>query len=370
MPAEWTSHAACLILYPHNAAVFRLSKARPQVEQVARTIASAGQEKVILYCQSLEDQAQLQKHVQDEPNIHVQVCPSNDTWARDTAPTFVREQSEDGQQLIGLDWDFNAYGGPEEGCYWPCDLDCQIASVICKLLAKSVPRLMHRKVNMILEGGSIHSDGEGSILTTEECLLNRNRNPNLSKTEIESRVLSALGGSKMIWLERGLAFDDDTNGHIDNFACFVRPGHIVLAWTDDETNDPENCERCRQALQTLEQCTDAKARHLTIHKLHLPSPMFYSQEEANSLPKQIIEGTPVASRTAGDRMAASYVNFYVANNAVIVPQFGDTLFDVKAIETLSKLFPGRQVVGVQSREILIGGGNIHCITQQVPSNEW
>jgi agmatine deiminase len=198
-------------------------------------------------------------------------------------------------------------------------------------------------------------------------LLNPNRNPTLSKEEIERRVLRATGGTKMIWLPFGLAYDDDTNDHIDNFACFVKPQHVVLAWTDNESEDEENYRRCRQAKELLEKETDARGEPLFVHKLHLPRPMYYTKEmveELDAAPSP--QHTHVPSRTVGEQMAASYVNFYISNAAVIVPQFGDEEFDAKAIETLQGLFPDRRVIGVATKEILVGGGNIHCITQQVP----
>jgi len=231
-----------------------------------------------------------------------------------------------------------------------------------------VPHLTCQKISIILEGGSIHSDGEGTILTTEECLLNPNRNPNLSKSEIEQTVLSSLGASKMIWLEHGLAHDEDTNGHVDNWACFIKPGEVVLAWTDDQENDAINFERCRKSQNTLKECTDSKGRQFTVRKLYLPRPIFYSKEEAESLKPMLFNGKVIHPRAVGERLAGSYVNFYIANQAVVVPQFGDQVYDAKAVETLASLFPERQVVGVPSREILIGGGNIHCITQQVPAS--
>lgn len=387
MPAEWSPHDACLILYPHLATTFRLDRARREVEQIARTIAFDGKEKVILYCNTDTDRHELKERLQsdgfcNEHQIQLELCPSNDTWVRDTGPTFVWSggatsevstrgpSGEEEKTLIGLDWEFNAYGGPEDGPYWPCDLDCQIASVICRQLS-----LPCQSVPLVLEGGSFHTDGEGTILTTEECLLSPNRNPTLSKTRIEEIICSELGASKMIWLPHGLAFDADTTGHVDNWACFIRPGHVVLAWTDDEQGDALNFERCRQSLQILEQSFDAQGRQLTIHKLYLPSPLYYTQDDVDGLLLMDERGddgiiNKAQARQVGERMAGSYVNFYIANNAVVVPQFGDPVHDVKAIQTLTPLFaPERSVVGVPSREVLIGGGNIHCITQQLPSKK-
>ena len=374
--------------------------------------------------------------------VYVMLCPCEDTWARDTGPTFVLDVATSSTlddatttRLIGLDWEFNAYGGPEDGCYWPCTLDEQIASRMIQAIneyhnsnsnrnwssysSKATPiHIQHETIAaLILEGGSIHTDGEGTILTTKECLLHPNRNPNLTPATIEAMVLHATGCTKVIWLDHGLAYDGDTNGHIDNWACFVRPGHVVLAWTDDEEHDPINYQHCRESLTTLQNSTDAHNRSLTIHKLYLPSPPIqykspdvgenvmssigtsttktpgaaptttddtYDDTATETLKDATTECTTTVIRVPGTQMAASYVNFYIANDAVIVPQFGNPVYDPKAIEVLQSLFNSndvddgtavpttkkqRTVVGIHSsRHILYGGGNIHCITQQIPQS--
>lgn len=425
MPAEWERHRACLILYPHNSGVFRngihknastnigddkettlynkkCEPARYEVRNIARAVCFDGEEDVVLFCNSNEEAEELrntlieeEKHI-DETNkkiehthtISVHVCESDDSWCRDTGPTFVKkyDSNSDGNEictskelLVGLDWNFNAYGGPEEGCYWPCVKDQKVAGTICDILSEqynnddssssvSSKTITKEKVDIILEGGSFHTDGEGTILTTEECLLNPNRNPNLKKEEIEEIIMKYLGGSKIIWLPFGLANDDDTNGHVDNLATFARPGEIVLSWTDDVNDD--NYKRCKAAEELILRELDAKGRKLVIHKLYLPKPMFYTSEEVNTLDGECIvqDGIEtVADRSAGERLAGSYVNYYLANEAVILPQFGDDEFDKRAIDTMKFVFPLKQVIGVYSREVLLGGGNIHCITQQLPN---
>eukprot|EP00980_Cylindrotheca_fusiformis_P011825 scaffold2816_cov121-Cylindrotheca_fusiformis.AAC.41 len=356
MPGEWEPHQACLILYPHNPQTFRLKKAQKEVLRVARAIAHQGGETVFMLCKDHEQSKQLKEELQDD-DIRIFVCPSDDTWVRDTGPTLC--WNEQRNELIGLDWDFNAYGGPIEGCYWPCDKDKEIAANVCK----NILNVSSYKVPMVLEGGSIHTDGEGTLLVTEECLLNRNRNPHLSKHSIEHLLKQSLGVSKIVWLPHGLDADEDTNGHVDNFCCFSKPGNVILAWTDDEKNDLENFMRCREAESLLKSITDAKGRSFQIHKLNLPPSMTYTEEEARSLANEDNESV---GRQKGEKMAASYVNFYISNKAIIVPQFG-LESDAEARETVQQLFPGYTVVGVHSREILIGGGNIHCITQQIPA---
>ena len=309
MPAEWKPHLACLIFYPHNEGVFRSSSvstkhadncnettkcdlARAQVRNVARAVRDYGREDVFLFCNTPDAAGELSRVLQREEDkrnddgdesekdhkIIVKVCPSDDSWCRDTGPTFVFADSDgdDGNDqctVTGLDWEFNAYGGEDGGCYWPCNFDKAIPKTVIPILSDqySIP-IQHVPVpNFVLEGGSIHTDGEGTILTTEECLLNKNRNPKLAKDQIESILLHYLGAQKVIWLPLGLAFDDDTNGHVDNIATFSRPGEVVLSWTDDETD--ENYPRFQKAHQILLNEVDAKGRKIKVIRLHIPRPM-------------------------------------------------------------------------------------------------
>jgi agmatine deiminase len=359
MPAEWNAHQACVVLFPHNPQTFRLGPVRNEVLNVAKAIAGQGEETVILL---VKDQDTLKEHFQDwkEPNIEVSVCPSDDTWVRDTGPTCCYWEKECGPStLVGIDWGFNAWGGPDGGTYWPCDNDQMVATRVCR----DILRLPCFSIPIIMEGGSFHTDGEGTLLVTAECLLNSNRNPHLNQDEITQVLRRILGVQLVIWLPVGLDADEDTNGHVDNFCCFVAPGHVVLAWTDDEENEAENYRRCRSALQVLSNTKDAHGRDLQVHKIPIPAPpLVYTEEEALSLRGP---DSAVVTRQPGEKMAGSYVNFYISNKAVVVPQFGVPT-DALAIQVLERLFPSRKIVGVRSREILLGGGNIHCITQQIP----
>jgi agmatine deiminase len=211
----------------------------------------------------------------------------------------------------------------------------------------------------VLEGGSIHVDGEGTVLTTEECLLNPNRNPELSREQIERALLDYLGAEKVVWLGRGV-FEDETDGHVDNLACFVQPGVVLLTWCGDES-DPQHAIS-RDALARLEATTDARGRPFEVIKLPAPGPLRIEAEEAAGV--ELREGT--LPRRAGDRLAGSYANFYLGNSRLVMPLL-DERHDDEAAEILRGCFPDREVVGVPSREILLGGGNIHCITQQVPA---
>lgn len=244
-------------------------------------------------------------------------------------------------------------GGIYYGLYSPWDLDDDVARRVAEL--EGIDRY---KAPFVLEGGSIHVDGEGTCITTEECLLSPGRNPDLTQAEIEVYLKQYLNIEKVLWIPRGV-HNDETTGHVDNLACFLRPGVIALTWTDDKT-DPQY-ERSVEAYDYLKSITDAQGRRLEIHKIHQPDPILITVEEAVGV--QAMEGT--LPRKAGDRMAASYVNFYFCNGGAIVPTFNDA-HDIAALEKLRSLLPNRKVVGIPAREILLGGGNIHCITQQQP----
>ncbi|XP_019189754.1 PREDICTED: agmatine deiminase-like [Ipomoea nil] len=356
MPAEWEPHSQCWIGWPERPDNWRDNAVHGQ-----RVFASVAQaisrfEHVTVCASSAQwskARDQLPKH------IRVVEMSMNDSWFRDTGPTFViRKGAESSQNLepsvAGIDWTFNSWGGIEDGCYADWSQDLLVARKIL-----SIERFPRFPQSMILEGGSIHVDGEGTCLTTEECLLNKNRNPDMTKEETESELKAYLGVSKVIWLPRGLYGDDDTNGHIDNMCCFVKPGVVLLSWTDDKCDLQH--ERSLEALTVLENSTDAKGRKLQVIKLHVPGPLYMTEEEANGLAEG--DGKP---RVPGTRLAASYVNFYIANGAIITPQFGDK-WDDEAVRVLSHAFPDHEVVRIEgAREIVLGGGNIHCITQQQP----
>eukprot|EP00246_Nothoceros_aenigmaticus_P006928 TRINITY_DN2035_c0_g1_i1.p1 TRINITY_DN2035_c0_g1~~TRINITY_DN2035_c0_g1_i1.p1 ORF type:complete len:313 (+),score=40.31 TRINITY_DN2035_c0_g1_i1:285-1223(+) len=276
----------------------------------------------------------------------------NDAWFRDTGPTFVvREKFKSGAEVVrdvaGIKWTFNAWGGLYND--WSQD-----QLVALKIL--EVERLPRFRNSLVLEGGSIHVDGEGTCITTEECLLNPNRNPTRSKEEIEEQLKLYLNVDKVIWLPCGLRADTDTSGHVDNMCCFARPGVVLLAWTDDEA-DPQY-ERSSRAQAILSNTTDARGRTLDIRRLHVPGPLYVTKEEAEGLVPPGVEGR---------RLAGSYVNFYIANGGIIAPAFGDE-HDKQACARLTEAFPNYEVVMVpHARDILLGGGNIHCITQQQPA---
>ena len=197
------------------------------------------------------------------------------------------------------------------------------------------------------------------MLTTEECLLNRNRNPELSREQIEAALHAHLRTEKVVWLGRGV-YADETDGHVDNLACFARPGVVLLSWAEDES-DPQH-EISADALARLEAATDARGGGFEVVRLPSPGPLEISAEEAAGV--EPAAGTQ--PRRAGDRLAASYANFYLGNSRVVFPLL-DRRHDDEAAAILRRCFPQREVVGVPAREILLGGGNVHCITQQLPA---
>lgn len=256
----------------------------------------------------------------------------------------------------GISWQSMPGAGEVDGHYASWEKDDAAAEAVCDALGYPV----YDAGDFVLEGGSIHSDGEGTLLVTEACLLSPGRNPRLTKEEIEKKLCEYLGAKKVIWLKNGI-WQDETNEHVDNVCAFVKPGEVVLAWTDDK-EDPQYA-LSMEDYQILENETDAKGRKFVIHKLPIPEkPVCIQEEDLKGLAFEPGEDT----REAGERLAASYVNFYIANEAVLVPQFQDK-HDKLACDILGKLFPERKICPIDAQAIIIGGGNIHCITQQIPS---
>ncbi|OCW98486.1 agmatine deiminase [Alishewanella sp. HH-ZS] len=354
MPPEWAPHKQTWMIWPERTDSWRLGAKPAQAAFVTVIKAIAGFEPVsvgVSAAQYANAYAQLSQANTKFP-IRVVEISNNDAWCRDTGPTFVTNGKG---EVRGVDWTFNAWGGLNGGLYFPWDRDDQVASKILGI--EQLPR--YRTEGFVLEGGAIHVDGEGTLLTTAECLLNANRNPHLSREEIEAVLREHLAIEKVLWLEDGI-FNDETDGHVDNMACFVKPGEVLLAWTDDK-NDPQYA-RSKAALDYLEASTDAKGRKIKVHKLPVPAPIIAKAEEYASV-DQSMAAIP---REANARLAGSYINFYLCNGGLILPTFDDPN-DQVAAEILQRLFPAHQVVTVPGREILLGGGNIHCITQQQPA---
>jgi len=347
MPAEFERHSGCWMLWPERTDNWREGAKPAQAAFAAVAAAISDAEPVTMGVSAAQYQ---NARARLPPRVRLVELTANDAWIRDTGPTFLvgRQRS-----LRGVDWSFNAWGGLDGGLYFPWDRDAEIAQKVLE-----VEGAARYRAPFVLEGGAIHVDGQGTCLTTEECLLNANRNPHLTRAQVEENLRRYLGVTAIIWLDRGV-YLDETDGHIDELACFTSPGHVALTWTDDRS-DPQYAIS-HDALQRLKHARDARGRRLEIHKIHQPGPLFMTAAEAAGIDQR--EGTRV--RRAGDRLPASYINFYIANGCVVMPLY-DKRRDAAAMRMLKKLFPKRRVVGVATREILLGGGNIHCITQQVP----
>lgn len=279
---------------------------------------------------------------------------TDDSWARDTGPTYVLDSGK----RMAVNWLFNAWGGTYDGLYADWSLDKEVAVKFASYMGDAV----FDAEPFVLEGGSIHTDGEGTLLVTESCLLSPGRNPDLTRDEIEEKLKQMLGVSKVLWLPHGI-YNDETNEHVDNVCAFIRPGEVVLAWTDKK-DDPQY-ELSRADLEYLSGVTDAKGRKITVHKLPIPDvPVCCNKEDIDNYVFEPGED----EREVGERLAASYVNFYFANGCALVPQFGgeNRESDKRAVRILEELLPDRKIIPIDARAILLGGGNIHCITQQIP----
>ncbi|MDD3165224.1 MAG: agmatine deiminase [Oscillospiraceae bacterium] len=348
MPAEFERQSGIWMIWPERNDNWR-NGAKPAQEvfaNVAKAIARFECMTVLVSpSQFLNARAKL------PPEIRVIEMVTDDAWVRDCGPTFL---VNDKGGLRAVDWEFNAWGGLVDGLYFPWDKDDQVAQKICEIEKVE----SYRTDGFVLEGGSIHVDGEGTVMTTEMCLLSEGRNPDLSREEIEQTLCDYLGCEKVIWIKDGID-PDETNGHIDDVACFVAPGEVACIWTDDPSHP--FYQQARDAYETLTAATDAKGRKLKVHKLCLTKQPCYL-EGAETIDS--VEGTQ--PRENGEISIASYMNFLIINGAVILPQYGDEN-DALAVEQTKAMFPDREIVGVMTKEVAFGGGNVHCITQQQPA---
>ena len=327
MPAEWAPHARCFMAWPHREDLWgeSLPQTKLSYAAVARAIAAFEPVTMIATPGSAEEAAQL-----CGPPVEVLSLDIDDAWARDTGPAFL--VADDGS-CAATAWRFNAWGGKFERYAE----DARLAERLCTQLGLPLYRS-----TLHLEGGALHVDGEGTILTTESCVLNPNRNPGLTKSEAERELCHALGCSKVIWLPGELDPGDATDGHVDGLACFARPGLVLMETRTDPTSP--RAEILRENLRALRGATDAKGRALEIVEME-------DAWEAERL---------------GDAFCISYVNFYVANGGVVMPAYGIPA-DARARAVIGKAFPDRDIRQVDVRQIAIGGGGIHCITQQQPA---
>ena len=334
MPPEWYPHECCWMQWPHEFqnknsykeveswSHFDFEKGRHKWAEVAKGISNYEKVNMIVHPQDLEIAKKL---LHDSINIFE--FHNDDCWARDSGATFLLN---DKKKLGGVDWEFNGWGK-----FTPHDSDNKIAKF---MIDKS--SATYFKSQMVLEGGSIHVNGGGTLITTEQCLLNKNRNPKLTKREIEENLEKYLNIEKIIWLKHGT--DEGTDGHIDNIACFVDETK-VLALSCNDKLDPFY-EKLNENLEILKTSVDSKGRSLEVIEIE----MSY---------KRLIPN---------DDEPSSYINFYIANNGIIMPSFDDANADTNAQNIIQSIFPKRKLIVINGIDISLGGGNIHCITQQQP----
>ncbi|MGB8450748.1 MAG: agmatine deiminase family protein [Anaerocolumna sp.] len=330
MPGEWEKHERTLIEWPVKESLVWPDNYKEVCEGYAAVVKAISEFETVTLIVNKKDMNEVMNLCGSFAEI-LEIS-HNDAWCRDNGPTFIKNNKE---ELQGVSWRFNAWGEK----YKPYDLDNEVASKV--LSHYKVPVI---DVPIVLEGGSIHADGEGTLLTTKQCLLNPNRNPKLSMEQIEEEVKRNLNINKIIWLNYGL-FGDETDGHVDNIACFAGPGLVLIQTCHDKT-DP-NYEITMENLDILKKATDAKERKLEIIEIPQPPVRFYNKE----------------------RLTLSYLNFYFVNHGIILPVFGGDAekTDQMAEEILQKVFPDRKIVKVDGMPLIKEGGNVHCITQQMPA---
>lgn len=327
MPAEWEAHSRCLMAWPCREALWRgrMEEARDAYAEVAEAISQF--EPVTMIVPPGELATASMRLAGGVSNLPLEI---DDSWMRDNGPTFLTDGKGG---LAGVDWIFNCWGEKLDG--W--DRDDAVAAA---LLERA--EITRYRAPLVLEGGSFHVDGEGTLITTESCLLHPNRNPGLSREEIEQHLRDYLGVSKIIWLF-GDPMEEGTDGHVDNLACFVRPGVVLaLAPANDKV---ANYEALQENLKRLSEAEDAEGRKLEV--IEVPQPQSIHRDYH------------------GEIFHASYINFYLANGGVVMPFFEDPN-DHHASSIISKAFPDRETVTVPGSDIVYGGGCIHCITQQQP----
>jgi agmatine deiminase len=351
MPAEWERHAATWIAWPHNRADWPGKfEAIPWIyAEIIRQLARVERVNILVQSEAAEAQARallVRAHVLPHKAGGISFFPmrTNRVWTRDSGPIFVRRDARKGSQfpaVAATAWRFNAWAKYND--WW---LDAKVATGIAELLRLPVWQpavsVNGKPRRVVLEGGSIDVNGRGTLITTEECLLSnvQQRNPGVTRKQLEQLFAEYLGAKKVIWLERGIA-GDDTHGHIDDITRFVAPRTVVTAYEPDRS-DP-NHEPLRDNLRRLTRSTDPSGKPLRVVKLPMPAPVYFE----------------------GQRLPASYANFYIANKLLLVPVFGDPN-DRVALNTLAEVLPGREIVGIYCRDFIWGLGALHCMTQQQP----
>jgi agmatine deiminase len=329
-PAEWEPHAATWLAWPHKPETWpgKFEPIPGVWATLVRTLAEFEPVQVLAGGEAV--MAQARSLVGDVPNVTLHDIPTNDVWTRDHGPMFLSGPPSLEPALV--DWEYNAWGGK----YPPFDLDNAVPAHVARFTGRR-----RFTPGIILEGGAVDGNGEGTVLTTEPCLLNPNRNPQLSRADIEQYLTDYCCAKKVLWIAGGVE-GDDTDGHIDELARFVGPTTVVAAFEPDPQD--VNHEPLADNLRRLQTMTDARGRKLDVIPIPMPRALYFDDA----------------------RLPACYMNFYIANGVVIVPQFNDPA-DVTTVETLARLFPGRQIRGLDAIDLVWGLGAFHCITQQQPA---
>ena len=383
MPAEFAPQERVWMGWPHRTDTWAHG-AKPAQKQYAAIARAIAEFTPVTMCANEADFANCLAVFEDDDNVTVIEMTTNDAWFRDTGATFVTDGAGNKR---ACDWHFNAYGGLIDGLYFPWDADDQIAAKMAQLTGC----VRYRPDDMILEGGSITVDGEGTVIVTDQCLLSPGRTASAVLAEeedeetiwpkyakqfepwseelreyMDEHLKAYLGVEKVIWVREGID-PEETNGHIDDVATFIAPGVVAVIWTDDP--DYPFYRQCHEAYDTLAAATDAQGRQLKVYKLPMPvEPLYMDQASCDTI--DVDENAE--PRVADEPLIASYMNYLVTNGGVIVPQYGD-VNDQLAVDTLQEIYDevwgegAYTCVGVQSEQVVFGGGNIHCITQQEPT---
>lgn len=337
MPAEWEPHAATWFTWPRRNGISfpdKYDSVPPVYAQLIRELVKVEDVNINVWDAAMEEDVRKMLRSEKTPldRVHFHHFPAYEPWCRDHGPIFLVRENNGGHKRAIVDWGYNAWGGK----YPPFDLDDAIPQHVAKL--RGLPLF---SPDIVMEGGSIEVNGSGTLLTTESCLLNPNRNPHLSKAQIEKYLCDYLGVKNILWLGDGIV-GDDTDGHIDDMSRFVNSRTIVTVVEDDPSD--ANYEILQENLRRLREMRDEENRLLRI--VEIPTCGVIEHE--------------------GQRLPASYANFYIANKIVLVPTYCNSN-DAKALEILQREFPDRRVVGIDSTELIWGLGSFHCISQQEPA---
>ena len=329
MPAEWEKHEATWLVWPKDPDTFPKGIIEPVEETYIKIISTLAKgEKVNVLVDDKRTEDRILSMLPSKENEFIHHIKSADVWVRDYGPIFIKKNNE----IAATKWIFNSWGNK----YRELLMDNETGMQIAKLAKKKI-----FEPGIVLESGSIETNGLGTCITTEKCLLNKNRNPSLSKEEIEKYLKGYLGFENFIWLKNGIE-GDDTDGHVDDIARFVNKDTVVCMV--EENRDDDNHKNLEENFDILKKAYDQDGKRINVIPMQMPRKI--------EIPER--------------RLAASYANFYIGNSAVLVPTFNDKN-DEKAISIIGKFFHGKEIIGIDCRDLVYGYGGIHCITQQQPS---